>query len=139
MLVAPPGGFFGANGIVYRRGALYVVNSDAGTIVKVPIEKDGSPGEPGVFVSGLNGPDNLSLDRLGDLYVVTAYGAQVIRISWSGQVEVLVDSGLTYPTAVDFGRPHGAELNAFVTDYFPVYAMPNVYQVDLCPRPRRLE
>jgi sugar lactone lactonase YvrE len=136
LLVPPPGGFFGANGIVYRRGSLYVVNTDSGTIIKVPIRKNGSPGTPRVVVDGLNGPDNLSLDRFGDLYVVTAYGAQVIRILARDEVEILVDSGLTYPTAVDFGRPHGARLNAFITDYFPVYGAPNIYQIELCPRPR---
>ena len=42
---------FGANGIAYRRGAVYVTSYGQGTIVRIPIRADGSAGSAEVVAS----------------------------------------------------------------------------------------
>jgi len=78
-----PTGPFGATGIAYRDGTLYVVNLDAGAgvlpnvrgssypVVSVPIERDGSAGTIQVSVVGdIKAPDGIAFDRDGYMYVV---------------------------------------------------------------------
>ena len=94
---------FGANGIAYMHGALYVVNTDQGTVVKVPLRRDGSPGNPVVIASGLNGPDGVTADAFGDLYLAVAYGAQLVRIRPRSAPEIVLDlaaAGVSFPTSV---------------------------------------
>jgi sugar lactone lactonase YvrE len=54
---------FGANGLELRDGALYVNNTSKGSIVRIPIQADGTAGQPEVFFqdSVLIGADGLAL------------------------------------------------------------------------------
>lgn len=137
LLIPPEGGVFGANGIVYEGGALYVASSDQGTIVRVPIRHDGSPGRPAVVASGLNGPDGLAISAFGELYAVTAYGGELVRIRRGTEPQVVVDlraAGVAYPTSVDFSkRPTGAE-TAYVANFVPLEGEPNLVRMNLCER-----
>lgn len=132
-LLAPPsGGVFGANGIQYRNHALYVSNTDQGTVLRIPVNHNGTPGEPTVIASGLNGPDALRFDSYGHLYVVTAYGAQLIRVGPHGELEVVVDlgdEGLAYPTGFAFGAE-----TAYIANFVPLEGQPNIAKIDLCRR-----
>jgi hypothetical protein len=46
---------FGANGIAIHRGAVWVSNTDGGTIMEIPIQRDGSAGAIRTAVEGLSG------------------------------------------------------------------------------------
>jgi streptogramin lyase len=78
-----PTGPFGAAGIAYRDGTLYVVNVDTGAgtlpylrgsnypVVSIPIERDGTAGPVQVSVVGdIRAPDGIAFDHQGDMYVV---------------------------------------------------------------------
>ncbi len=139
-LLLPPGGpwtGFGANGIAYRHHALYVVSTDRGIILRVPIGRDGSPGEPSVFASGLVGPDGVAFDAYGQLFAVTAYGGEVVRIRRGREPEVVVDlraAGADYPASLDFKRsPQGAD-TAYITNFVPLDGQPNLVKVNLCQK-----
>lgn len=137
LLRPPEGGWIGANGIAYRRGAFYVTNTYEGTIVKVPLRRDGSPGDPAVVVSGLNGPDGLTFDAFGRLYLVTAYGAQLVRVRPDRVPEVVLDlaaAGVSYPTSLDFGKPVREMTTAYIANFFPQPGEPNLVKVNLCER-----
>jgi sugar lactone lactonase YvrE len=41
----------GANGVAFARGAIYVANSDHGSIVRIPIQPDGSAGSPETWLA----------------------------------------------------------------------------------------
>jgi sugar lactone lactonase YvrE len=141
ILAPPAGGFFGANGIGYKHGALYVVNTDKGGIVKVPLNRDGSPGEPVGIATGLNGPDGLTFDAFGNLYVVTAYGAQLVRIGAQGTPEVVLDlgaAGVAYPTSLDFGKTVREMNTVYITNFIPLPGQPNLVEVNLCEHDRSL-
>ncbi len=148
LLAPPPGGMFGANGIEYRDHTLCVGNTDQGTVLKIPVESDGLPGQPVVFASGLNGPDGLRFDAVGRLHTITAYGAQLIRFSPSGDWEAVLDlgpKGVSYPTSVAFGRFVGLPFGgaggglhtAYITNFIPLAGEPNVVKVNLCGKQKR--
>jgi sugar lactone lactonase YvrE len=137
LLLPPEGGVFGTNGIAYWRGALYAANTDKGTIVKVPQRRDGSPGDPVVIAGGLNGPDDVTVDAFGNLYVVTAYGAQLVRVRPGATPEIVLDlaaAGVSYPTSLDFGKPAREMTTAYITNFLPQPEEPNLVKVNLCER-----
>lgn len=87
----------GANGIAYREHALWVLNYDKGSIVQIPIEKDGSPGKPSVFVEfQVAGPDGMQFDVQGNLYVGLIWSDTcggngcIMRVSPKGKQDVLI-------------------------------------------------
>jgi sugar lactone lactonase YvrE len=139
LLVPPEGGVFGANGIAYKHGALYVANTDKGILVKVPLMQDGSAGDPVVIATGLNGPDGVTLDASGNLYAVTAYGAQLVRIRHQGGPEVVLEmapAGVAFPTSVDFGKSVREMNTAYIANAIPLAGQPNLVKVNLCERDR---
>jgi len=148
-----PTGPFGANGIAYRDGILYVAVTDAGygllpelrganyPVVTVPILDDGSAGSPQVFLSDnlILAPDGLGLDRSGHLYVVDfgglAWGpgfpntgpAKLVRVRLNGtDEEVVTSSGLQNSASVVIVGRTAYVTNMYVTD------VPNIVKFDLC-------
>ncbi len=96
--------FFGANGIAVHNHAVWVSNSDQGTIVKIPIRADGSAGALRPVATGLAGgvdnftvlgPDNTILAALDQ-------SNQVILIKSGGRPQVVLTTadGLSNPTDV---------------------------------------
>jgi sugar lactone lactonase YvrE len=64
---------FGANGIAYRRGAIYVTSYDQGLIVKIPVRADGTPGTAVVVANDplLVAADGIAFDHKGQLWAAT--------------------------------------------------------------------
>ncbi|WP_411962926.1 SMP-30/gluconolactonase/LRE family protein [Haloferax sp. YSMS24] len=85
---------FGPNGLQFteNKDTLYVANSGKGTIVEIPVDSFGNPGEPEVFVDGLVAPDGLAMDVDENLYVADNGANQILRISPDGDVEVLAEN-----------------------------------------------
>jgi sugar lactone lactonase YvrE len=90
----------GADGIAYRRNSLWVSNLDTGTMIEIPIQRDGSAGSPRLFAQGLGHPDGHQFDVQGNLWV-TNYGYEdwdaldgstrnVLRVSPDGKVEIAI-------------------------------------------------
>jgi sugar lactone lactonase YvrE len=86
---------------------LYVAETFAHKVFRIPIRDDGSAGER-EDVADLPGswPDGLALDRAGNLYVGCYEPSRVLRISPSGEVETLYHDlsahTLAHPTNVAF-------------------------------------
>jgi len=61
---------FGANGLAFNRAqsTLFVNNTGNDTVVKVPVNHDGSAGTPAVFVNSVNGADGLIIDEHDNLW-----------------------------------------------------------------------
>jgi len=139
-LLAPPGGpwtGFGANGIAFRHRSLYVANTDRGIVLRVPIRRDGSAGEPTVISSGLVGPDGLAFDTFGQLFAITAYGGEVVRVRRGREPEVVVDlrgAGVDYPASLAFKRNPQGNDTAYITNFMPLEGQPNLVKVNLCQK-----
>lgn len=118
---------YGANGIAYREGVLYVVNSDRATIVRVPVLADGAPGPVSVVTSMPNpqaaaplpsGGDGIAIDAQGNFYVAMPFLNAVVRISPDGKSwEKLgtVSDKLDFPVSLAFGASQTARTQLFVT------------------------
>jgi len=107
-LLLAPGGF-GANGISYRDNSLWVLVTDRGAIIEIPILSDGSAGKPRVFVQSdlLVGIDGGQFDVAGNMYVGNVYSQTLLRVSKKGEVATLVTqaqfNGYYWPTNPVFG------------------------------------
>lgn len=112
----------GANGIAYRQGALYVSNTEKGSIVEIPVGSDGSAGMPSVVFedASIFGIDGIALDVHGDIYATIIAQSAVRKISPARgfTVETLGDT----PPVLDassaaFGTGKGMRSTLFVVNY----------------------
>lgn len=127
----------GANGIIYCHGALYVNNTDARTVVRVPVRPNGSPGEPTVWARIDSAPgliqdlvgdnpglpvmlDGISADVHGNLYVAVPTRAAIVRINAIDRSQETVaaypDFPLDAPVSLAFGTGKGDRQSLLVTN-----------------------
>ncbi|HEX4423164.1 MAG TPA: hypothetical protein VH165_34870 [Kofleriaceae bacterium] len=97
----------GANGIVIDDGAVIVTNTDHGSLVRIPIQADGSAGTPaeiaGPSCADLNGADGLAIAPNGDYIVAVNHQNKLARIDHAGHVSTLLTGGLLdFPASVTF-------------------------------------
>jgi gluconolactonase len=103
-----------ANGMALsaERNLLYVAETFARRVIRIPILSDGSAGEAEVFVRDIERlPDGLAFDARGNLYVSCYEPSRIYRVSPDGEVRLLADDPeahtLCHPTNCAF---RGAEL-----------------------------
>lgn len=112
----------GANGIARARdGTVYVANAERGQIVSIPVDSDGGPGTPEVFVAdatALFGADGLAIDTRDTLYVAVNQRNTIVRIDPSGAMETLASGadGLDNPTKATFGTSRAEQRSVYVTN-----------------------
>lgn len=99
----------GVNGIAFDEDKenLYLGNLDYGRIIRVPIKRNGSAGQPSVWVSDsrIQGADGIAFDDDGDLYVAVNGQNKLVRISPHGNINVLFSGDpLDSISSVVFGR-----------------------------------
>ena len=104
-IVSPLGISLGANGLAFDAAGenFYVVVSEHGRIVRIPLIADGSAGNAVVFVEDLDKiglPGGMVFDDAGILYVAVVGNDRVVRISPRGEVTTL-DEGSPLPNASD--------------------------------------
>lgn len=128
---APPPVPLGANGIAFRHGTLFVTNTEKGSVIRVPVEPDASPGTPSVLAQGpaLVGADGLALDTRGSLYVAVNGQSTVVRISPDGaSVTTLATGadGLDSPSDLAFGLGRRDRRTLFVVNFAigPAFGFP---------------
>ncbi|MCO5992083.1 hypothetical protein [Actinoallomurus rhizosphaericola] len=98
-----PAGFFGANGMKIHDGAVWASNSDRGTIVRIPVTKDGGSGRAEVRATGLEGIDDFDFTGRGtEILAAINEGSKLVRVSADGAQETLLDAknGMQGTTAV---------------------------------------
>ncbi|HZD21897.1 MAG TPA: SMP-30/gluconolactonase/LRE family protein [Acidimicrobiia bacterium] len=136
----------GANGIAFRHGELFVVNTEKAIVVRVPIDARGEAGEPETvatvpdiippqpFVPELDG---LALDVHGNMYVPVITQSRIVKISADGSTieTVATDAdGLDFPASLAFGTGRGERQSLFVTNFAigpPGGAGPGLVKMDV--------
>ncbi|HZO29140.1 MAG TPA: SMP-30/gluconolactonase/LRE family protein [Chloroflexota bacterium] len=103
-----------ANGMALSadRGSLYVAETFARRVVRIPIGADGAAGDAEVFVQDVPAlPDGLAFDVDGRLYVACYEPSRIYRADAHGRLELLIDDPeahtLCHPTNCAF---RGTEL-----------------------------
>jgi hypothetical protein len=94
--------FLGANGIALHGGAVWVSNTDKGTIVRFPIRADGSAGPVQTVVTGAGVIDNFTFLPGTDMILAALTVANQVVLIYDGQTRVLLTAadGLSSPTSV---------------------------------------
>lgn len=113
---------FGADGIAFDRNKrnLYITNLDFGTIVRVTLTRDGSPGSLSVFASDprLQGADGIAFDERGTLYVAVNAQDRLATVDRHGNVSVIAEGGmLDGPSSLAFGVRHCDRHTLFLTNF----------------------
>jgi sugar lactone lactonase YvrE len=127
---------FGANGLAFWRGDLYVGNTDQATVVRVPVAPDGTPGAPRVWVHDpqLRGADGLQFDVLGNAYVTTdGLGNSLARVTPDRSITTLAtaDDGLDYAASIAFGQGPRDPKELFVANVGANFGRPSVMVADI--------
>lgn len=111
----------GVDGIaVGPDGDVWVDNLSFGSILRIPVESDGSAGEPAVFAytEELVGADGLTVDSDGVIYVAVNVRNAVVRIDRDGRRETLVSGEiLDFPSDVHLGRSDGTQRTLYFTNF----------------------
>jgi len=107
----------GANGVLFRDGALWLTSYAQGLVLRVPVRHDGSPGTPRVVASDprLVTADGITFDEHGVLWVAVNHrtlpdGSQdtghLVTVDRHGTVSDVarLDGLVDYPTQVLFGH-----------------------------------
>lgn len=103
-----------ANGMALSadKNSLYVAETFARRVVRIPIGADGGAGDAEVFVQDVPAlPDGLAFDVAGRLYVACYEPSRIYRVDQDGRLELLIDDPeahtLCHPTNCAF---RGTEL-----------------------------
>jgi sugar lactone lactonase YvrE len=109
---------FGANGLAFNRAqsTLFVNNTGNDTVVKVPVNHDGSAGTPSVFVNSVNGADGLIIDEHDNLWIAANQADEIVVINPSGRTIAKLGDfnglghdgapiGLLFPASLVFSGP----------------------------------
>ncbi|MCU0569588.1 MAG: SMP-30/gluconolactonase/LRE family protein [Oculatellaceae cyanobacterium Prado106] len=100
----PESSFPGANGIKVFQGAAYISNSDRRHIVRVPIQPDGTAGQPEIFASNTV-IDDFAFAEDGTLYIATHPTNTVVALCPNGTRQVIAEAeqGVVGSTAIALG------------------------------------
>jgi sugar lactone lactonase YvrE len=143
----PSFGPLGANGLAFdKHGDLFAANTDQGTIVRIPLNSDGTAGTASVFAGpscDLWGADGMAFDNQDNLYVAANAKGQIDRVDTAGNVHVLVAGDpLNFPSDLAFGTGRGKRKQIFITNFaaFPTSSgAPGVLKMDVVVPGRPLE
>jgi sugar lactone lactonase YvrE len=99
----------GANGIVVSRDAVFVVNTDHGSLLEIARNSDGSAGAVSTIVGGdcatLGGADGLVEDGQGGFFVAANAIDSITHVSAERRVSVLrAGGGLDFPASLSVTR-----------------------------------
>ena len=97
-----------------KDGSVLMIESTAGDIIRVPMRKDGSVGEPEIYLQFPgHALDGLAFAKSGNLYVSCYYPNRIYVVSPDRNVELLIEDTtgeiLNQPTNVAF-EPKGTRL-----------------------------
>ncbi|MEZ4383496.1 MAG: SMP-30/gluconolactonase/LRE family protein [Nannocystaceae bacterium] len=112
----------GVNGIALDRHSLLLANSQVPRIVRVPIDKDGDPGDADVVAEDplLFGADGIALDVHRDIYVACNAQDLLLRVDpHNGDIDVLADAsdGLDFPATIAFGQGKAGKKDLYITNF----------------------
>ncbi len=96
--------FPAVNGLKIYGQMLYASNTERMQLIGIPIEPNGQPGEPEIFVEPVN-LDDFAFDREGNLYGTTHIYNSVVKITPDRRITTIAEAeqGMAGSTALAFG------------------------------------
>lgn len=130
----------GVNGIIRDGNVYWATNTDRASILKIPVNADGSAGTPEVFMATdcekLSGADGIVVDKAGDLIVAVNYKGTIVRIGKDKTVTTLASGGPLKSPATLFLDEAASELYVTCADFValvtdPTKAAPSLVKLPL--------
>lgn len=126
---------YGANGIEFDGGDLFVANTDQGTILRIKLGDDDRRRRPEVFVQSpaLVGADGIAFDARHNLYVAVDYQNTIVSVSPGGKITTLATAsdGLDFPASTSFGQSRGQRKFLFWTNGGYNLGKPSLQKLDV--------
>jgi DNA-binding beta-propeller fold protein YncE len=96
-----PAGFIGANGLKVHDGAVWVTNTDHGTLLRIPFGPGGAAGPIQTVATGLAGVDDFAFTRQGNILAALNTSSELAVIHPDGTQTIVLTSaeGLSNPTS----------------------------------------
>jgi SMP-30/Gluconolactonase/LRE-like region len=127
--LTPP---FGANGVEFNseRTILFVANTAFHQIIQIPVNKDGTAGTPSIFITGINAPDGIRIDRDDNIWICANQEDEIVVIDKTGKViaklgdfggidEDGIVRGFLFPASLAFGKDGSTLYVSNLTLYLP--------------------
>ena len=121
---------FGANGLKLHAGALYVSNTSLGTLIRIPVLKDGKAGVAKVVAKGLTSIDDFAfIPGTNNLIAALNFANEVAYVQANGAHSIILTAadGLENPSAVAIS---GSTVYITNADYYTL-AGPSVMEAPL--------
>jgi DNA-binding beta-propeller fold protein YncE len=82
--LTPP---FGANGVEFSNDGktLFVANTAFHQIIQIPVS-GGTAGAASIFITGINAPDGIAIDRQGNMWICSNQEDEIVVIDTTGKV-----------------------------------------------------
>ena len=135
-LLVPP---FGANGLEFNNEgtALLVMNTAYHSIVKIPVNTDGSAGTGVTLTTGINAPDGVAVDDSDNLWVAANQGDEIVVVNPNGMLVAkkgdfygISDDGsiqgLLFPASLVFSPDHRRLYVTNLALYLPYAGVPEI-------------
>jgi sugar lactone lactonase YvrE len=83
--LTPP---FGANGVEFNNdhSKMFVANTAFHQIIQIAVNPDGSAGAASIFITGINAPDGIAIDRHDNLWVCANQEDEIVVLDKTGKV-----------------------------------------------------
>ncbi|HSV23802.1 MAG TPA: SMP-30/gluconolactonase/LRE family protein [Xanthobacteraceae bacterium] len=83
--LTPP---FGANGVEFNNAGtiMYVANTAFHQIIQIPVNPGGTAGTPSIFITGINAPDGIAIDKDDNLWICANQEDDIIVLDKTGKV-----------------------------------------------------
>ena len=83
--LTPP---FGANGVEFNHDhtIMYVANTAFHQIIQIPVNPDHTAGTASIFITGINAPDGIMVDRRDNIWICANQEDEIVVIDKTGKV-----------------------------------------------------
>lgn len=83
--LTPP---FGANGIEFNNAGtiMYVANTAFHQVIQIPVNPNGTAGAASIFITGINAPDGIAIDKHDNLWICANQEDDIIVLDKTGKV-----------------------------------------------------
>jgi DNA-binding beta-propeller fold protein YncE len=132
--LTPP---FGANGVEFSNDGtkMFVANTAFHQIIQIAVNGNGSAGAASIYVSGINAPDGIAIDKHGNMWICANQEDEIVVLDPTGKViaklgdfggidEHGIAKGLLFPASLAFSKDGGTLYVSNLTLYLP-FADPN--------------
>jgi sugar lactone lactonase YvrE len=98
----------GANGIAYRQNEIVVGNTEAGRLLRIPINPDGSAGSASILAEDLAllAVDGITFDVHGNVWACVIAQSTIVQVSPTGAITTVATAadGLDWASSLAFGK-----------------------------------